>query len=446
MNPSKKSFFLFLKETRTYLGPRNMALFACAVLFTLMGFFLSTFFLPLPVIVQVLVLFCLAWLCLLLVYRNTARSGIEDKIRNMELGAVVENIRDGVVVYDPNFKIISMNRAAEALFGISAKEVMGMFITPELVNNARFRVLTQVVFPSLAPSISVVSNEWPQIVDLIFEDPRLELRTVLNKIVGDGGEVVGFLKLITDTTREGGILASKGEFITIAAHQLRTPLTALGWIFETIQKTATEEKKIDPSFISNIREGWGLTQRSLKIINDLLDVARIEEGRFGFHFQDVVLAELVKAVSDEATIIARERGVTIRFSTSAERGVVWADPERLGIAISNFVDNAIKYNIKGGLVDISVDPSADGLSLVVRITDTGVGIKKEDVVKLSQKFYRGENATQLEPNGSGLGVYIAKNIIERHGGTMRVVSELERGTTFSFTVPIKSAEGGSLTP
>ncbi|GEM_PF-594360 len=438
MNNQKKSFFSFLKEVRVYLGPRNVMLLAVAALSALLAVLLSAFFLPPFVIVSILILLCFASVSMLLGYRDVARSGIEDKIRNIELGAVVENIRDGVVVYDPNFRIISMNRAAEELFGVSAKETVGTFITPELVNNTHLRILTQVIFPSLAPSISTLSGDWPQVVDLAFEEPRLELHTVLNRIVGNDGGVVGFLKLITDTTREKAILESKGEFITVAAHQLRTPLTALGWIFETIQKTVKEGGAVDPSVVSNINEGWQLTQRSLKIINDLLDAATIEEGRFGFHFQDVVLAELVKTISNEASIIAREKEVAVRFSARAEHNVVWADPERLGIAVSNFIDNAIKYNTRGGSVDVSVDPSPDGASLVVRIADTGIGIMKEDIAKLSQKFYRAENATQLEPNGSGLGVYIAKNIIERHGGAMSVTSEPERGTIFSFTVPIKN--------
>ncbi len=435
---------MFIQEIRTYLGKRGMALLLCAAFSWLFILLLSVFFLPVPVLLSVALLLVFACVCIAIGYRNIARLGFADKIRNTELEAVVENIRDGVMVYDPNFRIISMNRAAEEVFGLSAKEVVGTFVTPELVNNAHLRILAQVIFPSLAPSINVTSNEWPQVMDITFEEPHLELHTVLNRIVGSDGRVIGFLKLITDTTREKAILASKSEFITVAAHQLRTPLTALSWIFETIQKAVKEKNNADPTLSSNIQEGWGLTQRSLRIINDLLDAARIEEGKFGFHFQDVILAELVKTISDEAVIIAKEKGVTVRFSTGAARDAVRADPERLGIAISNLVDNAIKYNTKGGSVDISVNPSANGALLEVRVTDTGIGIKKEDVAKLSQKFYRGENATQLEPNGSGLGIYIAKNIIERHGGTISVVSEPERGTTFSFTIPVKNSSESSI--
>ncbi len=433
---------MLLREIRTYLGPRGLMLLGCAVLSWLLALLLSAFFLPLPVLLSVTLLLIFASICISIGYRTIARSGVSDKIKNTELGAVVENIRDGVVVYDPNFRVVNMNRAAENVFGFSAHEVVGTFITPELVNNAHLRVFAQVIFPSLAPSINTISSEWPQIIDLSFEEPHLELHTVLNRIVDERGEVLGFLKLITDVTRENTILESKGEFITVAAHQLRTPLSALNWTLETIQKTLKEGAPADAAIISSIQEGWQLTQRSLKIINDLLDAARIEEGKFGFHEKDLPLSAFIKTITDEAGIFAKEKEITVRFSSNAKQDTVYADQDRLGIAISNFIDNAVKYNSRGGSVDVDMSPSSDGRSLTVRIADTGIGIPKEDLQKLSQKFYRGENATQLEPNGSGLGVYIAKNIIEQHGGVLNITSEEGRGTTVTFSIPLKDAREG----
>ncbi|MEK7087029.1 MAG: ATP-binding protein, partial [Patescibacteria group bacterium] len=114
------------------------------------------------------------------------------------------------------------------------------------------------------------------------------------------------------------------------------------------------------------------------------------------------------------------------------------DPQRLGMALANLIENAIKYNVKNGEVTVSVEELKDRPFLKINVSDTGVGVPKEEINKLFTKFYRGENITQVEPNGSGLGLFIAKNIIQNHGGEIGVQSVPGRGSTFYFTLPLKS--------
>ena len=437
MNQNQNSFSLFIKEMRTYLETRDVVLLSGAGISCAVAFLVTLFFVPLAGALFVAILMGAAACFVLLLYRRTARSKFEQKVKNTELEAVIGNMRDGVIVYDINFRILNVNRATEEIFGISAQEVTGVFITPEFVKNPHLRSFAQVIFPSLAPSINALSEGgWPQIMDIIFEEPRLELHTILNRITDQDGRVIAFLKLITDTTREKAIIQSKSDFIAVAAHQLRTPMTALNWIFESLEKDA-EKKKEDAAFLVSIHEGHGLVQRSLKIVNDLLDAAQIEDGRFGFTPQDTDIAEFIGSVIAGAKPYAEENGVSLKFLTPENHFHVVTDPERLGISASNFIDNAIKYNTRNGSVTVDTRLSPDNNLVIVRISDTGIGIPKEDMGKLSQKFYRGSEATHLEPNGSGLGVYISKNIIERLGGTMEINSEVGRGTVVSFTVPAK---------
>lgn len=420
---------------RMYLETRDVVLFLGAGASSVVAFLATLFFMPPLGALFVAILLGTAACFVVLLYRRTARSKFEHKVKNTELEAVIGNMRDGVIVYDINFRILNVNRATEEIFGVSAEEVLGTFITPELVKNPHLRVFTQVIFPSLAPSINALSGDgWPQIVDIAFEEPKLELHTVLNRITNQEGRVIAFLKLVTDTTREKAIMQSKSDFIAVAAHQLRTPMTALNWIFESLEK-GTEGKKEDAAIITSIHEGHGLVQRSLKIVNDLLDAAQIEEGRFGFAPQEVDIAEFLGSVIAGAKPYAEENGISLKFLTPENHYRVMTDPERLGVSASNFIDNAIKYNTRNGSVSVDTQLSPDRTFVVVRVSDTGIGIPKEDMEKLSQKFYRGSEATHLEPNGSGLGVYIAKNIIERLGGTMKIDSETGRGTTVSFTIP-----------
>ncbi len=395
-------------------------------------------FVPGIITVAELLVLLFIFLTLLASYRNLLRASFQNKAKNLELESVIENIKDGVVVYDTNFRILDLNKATEEIFNISKEEVLGVHVQPGMTASPRLRTFVETIFPSLASSINTVSDTgWPKVVDLTFEDPHLEIRTSLNQIADQSGKVVAFLKIISNNTRENTILESKSEFLTVSAHQLRTPLTAINWTFESLKSSLSKAgEKTDPTITNLVDEGWGLAKRSLKIIEDLLSAAKIEEGKFGFNFVETDLMELLKTIRQSAEVVAKEYGITVNLSGSGTF-IVRADPERLGMAVTNILDNAIKYNAKGGSVDMLVEPEPTDRTFVrCSISDTGIGIPKENLPKIFQKFYRSENAQRVEPNGSVLGMYITKNIIESHGGTIHVESQIGRGTTFWFTLPV----------
>ncbi|MEK9194363.1 MAG: ATP-binding protein, partial [Patescibacteria group bacterium] len=346
--------------------------------------------------------------------------------------AVVENLGEGVLVYDPDFKILEVNRALEEIFSLKAEELIGKTIEPGLIKNPRLRGITQAIYPSLAPFISRVSESVsPEILNLNLEDPTLKLRITLITVTDEKGKTSGFIKIIEDRTREKGIIESKKEFVSVAAHELRTPLTGIHWAFESLLKNGggKENKEI-------LREGLKLSERALKIINDLLDVAKIEEGKYGYNFEETDLDDLIKKVLNELSPIVKELGLKTNYSPGGKY-LLSIDRERIGIVLWNLVDNALRYNSKGGNVTVDVEALKDKPFVRVGVKDTGVGIPKEGLQKLFTKFYRGENVLEIEPNGSGLGLYIAKNIVERHGGEIGVESVLGRGSTFWFTLPLK---------
>ncbi len=397
---------------------------------------LNLFFLPISLGIFNIVAFIFIFALAAVNYEHIARFSSADRVRNEELETVMENIRDGVVVYDTNFRVLSLNGSAENIFGIKAGEVVGIQLNPSGTNNPRLRVITQVVFPSLAPVMNVISDAgWPHIIDITLEDPHLELRTVLNRIINEKNEAVGFLKLVTDSTREKGILESKTEFISVAAHQLRTPLTALNWSFETLNKVLGEKDPDMKEVTDLAKEGWQLTERSLKIVNDLLNAARIESGRFGFNFEEVNLNDFLRTVVSQAEPVAKGYGIRVEFSSGKDYQVR-IDQQLMGIAIANILDNAMKYNVRNGAVSIRTELDTSGKFVRVVIEDTGVGIPAEEIGKMFEKFYRGTNVVQLEPNGSGLGLYITKNVVEGHGGDVSVQSQIGRGTVFSLTLPL----------
>lgn len=388
--------------------------------------------------VLLFVLFLVVVFELLNSFMRLARLGSEEDFKTKERDVIIKFLDDGVIIYDPNFRVLTFNAGAERIFGISSEEVVEKQFDPGLVKTPRYRVFVQTLFPSLAPSMTQLSefDAWPQVFDLSFDTPKLELRVTLHQIKDTSGKVTGFIKLVHNTTREKGLLQSKSDFIGVAAHQLRTPLTALHWAIESILKAAENNPEIKPI----AEDALTVSERSLKITNDLLDVSKIEEGKFGYSFQPVNLVSFVDTITKETKTLAGQYNIAVEFVPPREQFPdVSIDQNRLSSVLFNLIDNAIRYNTKNGRVTVSIDKDASGRFARISVADTGIGISRDDLKNLFQKLYRGSNAAQVEPNGSGLGLYIAKNIVRRHGGEMGVESELNRGSTFWFTIPLDGA-------
>lgn len=358
-----------------------------------------------------------------------ARSNWEVKVERNQLQDVVENLKDGLIVYDLQFKIKIFNKAAEAIFNVTGKEILGQYFNPGFVQNPKYRLLAQAIFPSLAQASRRLSetNVWPQIVDLSFEN--LALRVITSRVDDPGGRLLGFFKIIQNRTREKELLQSKSEFITVVAHQLRTPLTGISWALETLNKDsdlkAESKQIIDETYLS--------VQRLTKIVSDLLDVAKIEEGKFGYQLENVNLTEFASDILASADLVAKEFGVKLYFEKPAEPIVVRIDSLKLGMVFNNLLDNAIKYNVENGEVAVKIQKLPDKPFVQVSVKDTGRGIPSEEINKLFKKFYRSGDVSSTV--GSGLGLYIAQNIIRRHGGEIWAESALGRGSVFCFTLP-----------
>ncbi len=363
------------------------------------------------------------------------RANLETKTASERTETIINDLNDGVISYDNNFTIQIFNPAAERIFGVNREQVVGQAFGPERAQELPFRFLAQTIFPSLAPLVVELSEPGasPQVIDLSFTDPKRELRISTSKIIGPAGQTLGFIKLVKDKTREVELLRSKSEFITIAAHQLRTPLTTIHWVFEGLDgkdRLEAEDRELVASGLRN-------SVKLLKIVNNLVDVSKIEEGKFGYDFREVDIVDFMNGILVNAEAMAKKYEVKLYFDRGGETAIkLMIDANRLGLAISNILDNAIKYNVKNGRVDVKLERLPDKPYLQVSVKDTGIGIPPGEMPKLFSKFFRAENAIKTETEGSGLGLYIAKNIVNRHGGTIRAESTIGRGSTFYFTLPL----------
>lgn len=358
----------------------------------------------------------------------------EVKIERNELKSVIANLGNGVVAYDHNFKVLIFNSAAERIFNLRSGEMEGNYFAPDKVRDPRFSFFCRVLFPSLAPQVVRITEEgkYPQIIDMSFENPRLELRVATDRVIDSDGRVLGFMKIIQDRTREAELLRSKSEFIEVAAHQLRTPLTSVNWIFESLVKEKLSEEQKNMVDMGAIAAG-----SLLKIVNDLLDIAQIEEGKFGYKFESVDFVRFMEEVLIEMNVLAKSLGVKLYFKRPAEAlPPLTIDAKKISVVLSNLIANSIKYNVENGEAVVGVRKLEDKPYVEVSVKDTGIGIAEEDAGKVFTKFFRSDNAQKAVPDGTGLGLYIVKNIIRRHGGEIRFDSQLNRGTTFYFTLPL----------
>ncbi len=224
----------------------------------------------------------------------------------------------------------------------------------------------------------------------------------------------------------------KSDFISVAAHQLRTPLSGVKWVLKLLLDG--DLGAISPEQSKMLKRGYDTNEKMIQLVNDLLNVSRIENGRFGYRFEKNDFSKILKLLIENSQLASRERNIEVVAEIHTELAPFFFDAEKMLIALQNLIDNAIKYTLPGGRVIITIEKQGDYLQ--VKIKDTGVGIPKEEIHKLFSKFFRATNVVHLQTDGSGLGLFIVKNIITRHGGQIWVDSEETKGTTFTVLIPI----------
>lgn len=354
-----------------------------------------------------------------------------------QTSSIVSNLDTGIIEYDSDFRIILMNRKAEELLGISQSTALGKVINSDSIQeDSRLKPLVEVLYPALAQNIKKICIEDGKCktMEMKLDNPReTELLIDTIPIHNQEKNVYRYLKVMRDISREKAIAKSKSEFISVAAHQLRTPLSAIKWVFKMLLDgdagPVTNEQR------TFLQKGYQSNEKIIELVGDMLDVARIEEGRFGFEFYYADILNIIEKAAESFQVKAMEKNIKLIIEKPDGRiKPIKVDPARIELILQNLVDNAVKYTPTGGSVTIKIEV-IDGF-LQIGVHDTGVGVPKEQQQKLFTKFFRGTNAMKVQTEGTGLGLFIARNIVSRHGGKIWVQTEEGKGSTFYFTLPI----------
>lgn len=241
-----------------------------------------------------------------------------------------------------------------------------------------------------------------------------------------GTSVSRFVGQVTDLNR------MKSEFVAVASHQLRTPLSAIKWEIElllTKLSVGLDEKQLEK--MENIAQ---LSRRMTRLVNDLLDVARIDQNKLILRKQNFDFGKLTRDILAEITPVYSGRHILVGLEIEKELPEASGDVEKIKLALDNIIGNAFKYTTSGGKVDINLFRRGD--EIIFEVKDNGVGIPEEQVSRVFEKFFRSDNAIKYQTEGTGLGLYISKNIVEQLGGRIWFQSIENIGSKFSFSLPI----------
>ena len=333
----------------------------------------------------------------------------------------LEKLPQGIIILDERKRIIFFNQKAQEILNLREdvlfKEIEEIKEIEELKPISE--IFEKEIFKIFGKEIKIKE-------DLILRLSTFELK--------EDQEEIGTLIFFSDITREVSLERLKKEFIALAAHQLRTPISAAQWGISKIL-----EEKIGPlnskqkSYLEEILQ---TLQRLVKIIDDLLHTTKIEEGKILEKTQKFSLEAIVDYVLSLLGSEIAKKKINLEVNKPFNPlPPIQMDVEKIKLVVQNLLDNAIKYTRESGRIVISLEERS-GKEILFSIKDNGIGIPEKEKERIFTKFFRAENAQKVEPSGSGLGLYVAKNIIEAHGGKIWFESKEGKGTAFYFTLPI----------
>lgn len=345
------------------------------------------------------------------------------------LRMILNSIKDGVLALDKNKHIILFNRAASSTTGLSIAEVAGRHINDVLPMMKSGSLVLSEWIDSCAGN-EPLNKSWEGLVYNPSGASEPSIFDVDALYVGSDPNGVRTLVTFHNRTKEQQVEDMKVDFVALAAHELRTPVTIIRGYLEILQEEIG--MKLDPEHREFIRRlGISTTQLSGSI-NNILHVSHIEHGELNLNLEQGDWQEIVSEACVDLTAKAESQGKKLVTEFGGKLPGVSVDKVSITEVISNLVDNAIKYSNRGQTVKVKVYKSDDGV--ITEVIDKGLGIPSSVLDKLFTKFYR-SHRTRSSHRGTGLGLYVSKAIVEAHGGRIWVESREGKGSTFGFELP-----------
>ena len=347
--------------------------------------------------------------------------------------AMISSVGDGLVATDRDGKILLMNPAAEKMLLQNAKEVIGKNYVETV--------------PAADKDGQIISSDKRPLLSVLKQGKSFTNHSANYYVRKNGSKfpaaittspikyqnsIIGAIITFRDVTHEKEVDRMKTEFISLASHQLRTPLSAIRWFVEILQNG--DAGKLNSQQMELLGDIYQSTKRMIQLVSDLLNISRMEAGRIIIDPKPTHLGQLLEEVLKELKPKINSKRQKLAISYHPDLSEINIDPNLIRAVYLNLLSNAIKFTPEYG--EITVIISKKGNDIISQITDTGWGIPKNEQAKIFQKFYRGSNIIKKVFEGTGLGLYLVKSIVEASRGKIWFKSQKNKGTTFWFSLPI----------
>lgn len=359
--------------------------------------------------------------------------------------AILAGIGDGIAVADENGELIFLNKVAEDILGDGAEnnlsdtwqEKYGIFDAKTL----------QPLSAEQMPLFRAVKGEVVTKLSLLIRNaktPKGRTISVTATPISLNGKNIGGVGIFRDITKENDIDKAKSEFVSLASHQLRTPLSAINWYTEML--LAGDAGQINLQQKKYLNEIYTGSQRMVELVNALLDVSYLELGMLSGEPKPTDMLELLQSIVNEQKLAINKKKLQLKQNLPTELPTLETDPKLMRMVFQNLLSNSVKYTPSGGTIEISMSLVNRGdrvdsqkvtePSILIKIKDTGYGIPKEQQDMIFTKLFRADNVREQDAEGTGLGLYIAKSVIEYSKGKIWFKSEKDRGAVFFVILPL----------
>jgi len=343
-----------------------------------------------------------------------------------KMTAIVNSLAEGLILVDSNSCVLHINPAAEYLLNVSITGIGKDFT--EIIQNEGLINIFEENQRQISLNKPVISE-----ITLAHNDEQLVLRVISSPFLDENGLALGTVYLFDDITREKEMDQMKSDFISLVSHELRTPLTSIiGFVSFILDGKAGPINDKQRNSLARVQRQ---SKRLAALINDLLDISRIESGRIQMEQEPIPLLEIATQRIEEIRPQADEKSIQLNLTAPESVPKIVGDEARMGQVFTNLIGNAIKFTPNNG--EVSVKLKVDGNLLHVEVIDTGPGIPVEERQKVFDKFYQFSDIHTRQQGGSGLGLSITRSIVQAHGGTLWIDDgNRGKGSNFQFVLPL----------
>ncbi|MGF1479702.1 MAG: ATP-binding protein [Cyanophyceae cyanobacterium] len=339
--------------------------------------------------------------------------------------AIIQSISDGLIVVDADFKVMAINPAAAALTNLSSSLATRSHFLDVVNNQDLYQYIKTTAETGTPPQLP----EEQKILALERGEKTQYYKFAITSVTSEAGAMLGVILLLQDVTKLKELDQLKSEFVATASHELRTPLTGMSMSLSLLLETAAEKlSEREQELLTSAEED---VERLRDLVNDLLDLSKIESGRIEMEFTSVEVDLLLEKAASMLQVQAQEKQIDLVKQALPDSPKVKADPNKIIWVLTNLIANAIRYTDSGK--EIRLEAKHRGTWVQLSVVDEGAGIPYEYQERIFDKFVQVK--TEKDVGGSGLGLAICQEIVKAHGGTIWVDSTPGEGSTFSFTVP-----------